>query len=728
MSTVKFKVLLPLVLFLLFLQNVGLGNNNTQQGKIDSLRKVIESEYTKVKSSELLKLSAKYSHQDMPRALAITEIALHRARQENNLEDQFHVQRERGFIFEENNRIKAALEEFQKAEIIANALNNNTHRLTIYTDLAIVNKKLGNYKNTTDYHSSTLYLAKEIGDLEMVEDSYHGLGSVYDVVGEYEKAIEYYFKSLAIAEKRKSNRGVVITLQNISNIYLKTKNHSQALANVERAYQLSQQTQDSLIIAGVLMDYGRILAKIGDRDLALIKLNNSLRITESHQNKVAMVKCLIEIADVYTQKGLLTTAEKYISRCFDYEEYIASKDRAKLYNKLGNLEQKLGLTDKAKEYFTTSLAFAGTFENSYLSQQNNYALYEIHREQGNTALALQFLETYNKVQDEILNNEKAQRIAEKRFQFEMEASQSKIQELALSRNRTILIGLSVTLLVIITFLFFTNKLKQRNNHHLKKMNEEIQYQNKKLTESNEVLRQFAYAAAHDLKEPLRNIGSFISLIRKRYGPSLNEEANNYMEFVVNGVKRMNDLLLDLLEFSAITTEKASSDLINLRGVIDEVVYSMHDKITATNAIIDYPDVMPKVKMKRLHLVQLFQNLVSNALKFNNGKPIIKVDAQIESDKDALLITLEDNGIGMEKEFEKKIFLLFHQLDKKKGYEGTGIGLTICKNIIEKYNGHIWFESELNKGTKFYIRLPLDPTNPNPAMREARPEMMLAEAN
>ena len=95
---------------------------------------------------------------------------------------------------------------------------------------------------------------------------------------------------------------------------------------------------------------------------------------------------------------------------------------------------------------------------------------------------------------------------------------------------------------------------------------------------------------------------------------------------------------------------------------------------------------------------------------------------IEKEMDTLLICVEDNGIGMEKEFEQKIFLLFHQLDKSKGYEGTGIGLTICKNIVEKYNGQIWFESELNRGTKFFIRLPLDPDNLSPQLKNLREEM------
>ena len=481
------------------------------------------------------------------------------------------------------------------------------------------------------------------------------------------------------------------------------------------------------MMAGVLIDYGKVLSKMENYDLALVKLNSALKLSQKLENPVIMVKALIEISDTYTQKGNLDVANDFFLKCFEFKDYISTKDQALLYSKLGTLNMRQGDLLEAKDFFIKSLALDSKLENSYLSQQNNYALYEIYRKEGNTEKALVYLENYDKLQKEILNSEKAQRVAEKRFQFEMDKSQKTIQNLALSRNRMILIGISVTLLVIITFLFFTNKMKQLNNSKLTNKHEEIQFQNKKLTESNEVLRQFAYAAAHDLKEPLRNIGSFISLIRKRYGQDMPDEANTYMDYVVKGVKRMNDLLLDLLEFSAITTEMAASDLVNLRAVLDEVVYSLNDKILTSNAIVDYPDHFPKVKMKRLHLIQLFQNLISNSIKFNSTNPVIKINAVLEEDKDTLLISVKDNGIGMEKEFERKIFLLFHQLDKSKGYEGTGIGLTICKNIVEKYNGQIWFESDLGQGTQFFIRLPLDPENPSKELKALRVQMKIEEA-
>jgi len=571
------------------------------QGRIDSLRTIFETEYHDKTASEILKIAAKQSFIDYDAAMALSDIALQKTRIEKNLQKQFYAHRERGFISEENNQLERALQEFEFAKSVANAMDDNRDRLTIYTDLAIVNKKLGNYKAATDYHSMTLYLAKEEGDLEMVEDNLHGLGSIFERVGDYEKALDYFLQSLEIAEKRESIQGRVMTIQAIAELYLKTKNNSQALENIENAFRLAESTNDSLIIANVLSDYGNILASLGDYDLALIKLNNSLRICESGNRKVAQARTMIEIADVYTQKGDLEKAKKFFMKCFEIEEYMPPKELASLYSALGNLEKRQEDFDKAKEYFDRSIVLLSTIKNSYLEQQNNYALYEIYKEEGNADKALGYLEGYNKLQEEILNNEKQQRIAEKRFQFEMDKTKSKLQSLAATQNKTLLIGTSVTLLMIITFMFFNNSLRKKNNQALKIKAAEIEDQNKKLTESNEVLKQFAYAAAHDLKEPLRNIGSFISLIKKRYGPDLNEEANGYMNYVVKAVKRMNDLLLDLLEFSAISTEKASNDIINIGNILDEVLYTLQDKIQEREARIEYKNDFPPIKMNRTHL-------------------------------------------------------------------------------------------------------------------------------
>ncbi len=671
----------------------------------DSLRHMVRLETAALETIYILKLAAQHSHKNTELAIFYTEMALDKARKSNKLEDLYQIYRERGFIYEENNLLHQALAEFENALNIANRLDNDSHRLSVYTDLAVLNRKLSNYKATTDYHTMTLFLAEQIGDKEMVEDSYHGLGTVYDIVGDYDKAIEYYFKSLAIAEERNSISGVIITLQNISNTFINTQNKEQALGNIERAYRLASSTSDSLTIANVLYDYGKILNKVGEHSKALEKHQAALEVYQTVQRKTAIVRSMIEISTVYTNMEQYDKAQEYFQLCFDkYREYLSNKDNAHLYNKQGYLFLKLNENEKAEEAFLKGLAISTKNDYKAISQENHHALYRIYREFGQTDKALVHLEESNKFQNYIQNNEKTQRIAEVQFQYEVEKSERRIQELRYSRNQLFFFGLSFFLTVIAAFLVYTNSIKVRNNKALLKRNEESEKQNRRLEESNQALRQFAYAAAHDLKEPLRNIGSFISLLQKKYGHQFNEEANSYMNFVTNGAKRMNNLLVDLLEFSTLTTQQASNELINLRSVIDEVVGNLQDVIVAQNALINYPDRMPSVRMKRIHLIQLFQNMVSNSLKFVDGQPEINI--QYFPEPEHILLMVEDNGIGINKDYEDKVFLLFQQLDKSKGYEGTGIGLTICKTIVDKYNGQIWFESGNIKGTRFFVRLPI----------------------
>ena len=234
---------------------------------------------------------------------------------------------------------------------------------------------------------------------------------------------------------------------------------------------------------------------------------------------------------------------------------------------------------------------------------------------------------------------------------------------------------------------------------------EIQLQNRRLQDSNEILHQFAYASAHDLKEPLRSIGSFTSIIAKRYLPLLPPEAIEYMSFVTGGVKRMESLLSGLLEYSTIIAEDhTATKAFNVQNVLDDVIKNLHSKIVEKGATIEYHNCATYLLVNRLHLIQLFQNLIGNALKFTSETPKITVNCAVQ--KQVFLISIKDNGIGIKHEHGDKIFKLFQRLSRAPQYEGTGIGLTICKNIVEKHNGKIWFESAEGQGTTFFISLPV----------------------
>ena len=671
----------------------------------DSLLQTVETEIKNLKALDILQLATQQSLKNLDLSIYYSEMALDLAKKENDLESSYRIYRERGFIYQENNHLRKSLREFENALTVVNQLDNDSHRLDTYTDLAISNRKLSNYKATTDYHTMALFLAQKNDDLLMVEYSYHGLGTLYELVGDFDKALEYYFQSLAIAEERKSTSGVVITLQNIANTYTKTDNSYQALETIERAYTLAGTTEDSLIIAEVLYDYGRVLHKAGKHSMALEKHLAGLEIYEKVGQKTSIVRSLIEISGIYTRMEKYNQAQAYFDLCFnDYKDYLSTKDNAHLYNKQAYLFQILDKTKKAEEAFLKGLDISIKHEYKVLSQENHFALYQIYRKNNETEKALSHLEASNKLLNYIQNNEKAQRIDEMQFQYEAEKRERKIQELQYSRNTVFYIGICLFLAIAAIFLFYTTGIKIKNNKALLKRNEEFEDQNRKLGESNQALSQFAYVAAHDLKEPLRNIGSFINLLQKRYGHQFGEEANGYMSYIKSGATRMNNLLVDLLEFSTLTTQEASDELINIRSVVSEVIGNLQTRIEEQKAIIKYPDKMPSVHMKRNHLVQVLQNLVCNSLKFVEGVP--EVSIQYFPEPDHILLMVEDNGIGINKDYKNKVFLLFQQLEKNKGYGGTGIGLTICKSIVEKYNGQIWFESGLLQGTRFFIRLPL----------------------
>ncbi len=275
----------------------------------------------------------------------------------------------------------------------------------------------------------------------------------------------------------------------------------------------------------------------------------------------------------------------------------------------------------------------------------------------------------------------------------------------LGHNRIFLaFGLGLSALIVFSLLRFLYLRQRKNQQSLELRNAELEAQVRALQESNDILRQFAYTSAHDLKEPLRNISGFVGVIQRRYAPLLPEEAQEFMGYITGGVSRMNNLLSGLLQYSTMQMEKhpTESESVDIEKVITEVKDNLQMAIVEKNATIQCLGSFPKIEMSYLHSTQLFQNLISNSLKFVTQTPIVQIGSQ-QTEKE-VIITVQDNGIGMKQEHSNKVFQLFQRL-RAGNEEGNGVGLTICKNIVEKYNGKIWFESTEGHGTCFFISLP-----------------------
>jgi PAS domain S-box-containing protein len=251
-------------------------------------------------------------------------------------------------------------------------------------------------------------------------------------------------------------------------------------------------------------------------------------------------------------------------------------------------------------------------------------------------------------------------------------------------------------LEVLSVAFVEALMRKRAELRLKKNLE-------KLAHSNRELQQFAYISSHDLREPLRMITSFLQLLEHRYRDQLDQDANEFIDFAVNGAKRMDMMINDLLEYSKITSKEREFNRIDLDKVLDETLMYLKVPIEENNAIITH-DPLPIINGDEKLMVQLFQNLISNAIKYRSKEtPLIHISSQIE--KGYHIFSVNDNGIGISEEHLNRIFTIFKRLHTKEEYEGTGIGLSIAQKIVEQHGGNIWAESELGKGTTFYFTIP-----------------------
>lgn len=240
-----------------------------------------------------------------------------------------------------------------------------------------------------------------------------------------------------------------------------------------------------------------------------------------------------------------------------------------------------------------------------------------------------------------------------------------------------------------------------------------------LQRSNSELEQFAYVASHDLQEPLRKVASFCQLLQRRYGGKLDERADQYIEFAVDGAKRMQGLINDLLAFSRVGRITRERTMVDLGEVIRQLVDSFSERIEETNAHVVAGD-LPSVRGEATLLSAMFQNLISNALKFRgSADPIINIEA--ERDGDMWKFSVHDNGIGIEPEYADRIFVIFQRLHPKDAYPGTGIGLAMCRKIVEYHGGTIWLKTDVDAGTTFEFTLPVAeedlPTTPTEVPHE-----------
>ena len=230
---------------------------------------------------------------------------------------------------------------------------------------------------------------------------------------------------------------------------------------------------------------------------------------------------------------------------------------------------------------------------------------------------------------------------------------------------------------------------------------------RELARSNADLEQFAYVASHDLQEPLRVVASFAQLLARRYEGQLGDDADEFIAYIVDGATRMQDLINDLLAYSRVSSRSQEFESTDLNEVVKRAITNARFSIEEAGGEVT-SDPLPTIHADADQLLQLFQNLIANAIKFRREGTSPQVHIGVEDGPEAVTVSVQDNGIGIDPQYSERIFTLFQRLHGKDKFKGTGIGLAICKKIVERHGGRIWVESQPGEGSKFILTLSKHP--------------------
>ncbi len=260
-----------------------------------------------------------------------------------------------------------------------------------------------------------------------------------------------------------------------------------------------------------------------------------------------------------------------------------------------------------------------------------------------------------------------------------------------------------TIALLVMVMQLASNIRDKEDE-LELSNVQMQLQTSELRRSNSDLEQFAYIISHDLKAPVRNISSFMNLLLNKYGPTMNDEAREFVNYSFTGSKRLERLIDDVLAYCRIGTNLPQPVPVNLNDVVKTIEFELRERLYDANASITINKDLPVISHVHASLMyHVFQNLISNGLKFNK-KEHPEIAINWTNSLNHYTFSVQDNGIGISKEYSTTIFQMFKRLHNEQDYDGTGIGLAICKKIVEYYHGEIWFESKDGEGTTFHFTI------------------------
>ncbi|MDX2245327.1 MAG: tetratricopeptide repeat protein [Bacteroidia bacterium] len=614
-------------------------------------------------------------------------------------------------IAEMKGDMNKALDYHKKSLEIRKKSNNRMQEAGSHTHLGITFSKIGMFDSALVYKMEALKIYEELEEMGGIAGVRNNMGIIFMEKGQYNKALENHLKALKIRRDLDDKRGMIASYQNIGEVFQKQGDLNRALMYYQQAMKIKLKSESRVEEANTYYAIGQIKELQTLYKEAKDYYSQSLTLFQEMGNTVAITSNLLGL-------GRVSKAEKNYSKAIGYfqEANLIQTETGDKSGKatsclaLGNVYLLTGESDRAENFLLQGLAISRQIGAAIIIRDAHLDLSNFYAKQNQFEKAFSYKSQYEHIKDSIFQEEKSRVIVDIQTEYELLEKENQIHELNLQREINqltrygVLISLAgIIILSLLAMIYIRYQIQTRANRVLAQQKQEIEAKNKELALSNLELDQFAHVVSHDLKQPLRTISNYSTLMERKFSNVFDANGQTFLNFVSEGVKNLHELVSDLLDYSQINQQLSSVEPVNMNDVVAGVLFTLRKQIRETKANVNVA-VLPTVLANNGGINQVMMQLISNAIKFVK-KDVPEVSVGYSFNGEEHVFSVKDNGIGIEPDYQEKIFHAFLRLHTNEDFPGTGIGLAIAQKIVAWHKGRIWVESVPGTGSTFYFTLP-----------------------
>lgn len=495
-------------------------------------------------------------------------------------------------------------------------------------------------------------------------------GVIYQEQVEVVSATAHFMKAVEALKglEKEYKREIAGVYMNMAILACHNKNYTESLEALGEATKYMEELDFHLGMFRCYHTYGNVYNELNDLDNAELFYRKSLKIVQKLDNPLGLANTYSNLSSVAEKRDDFDKALRLVRKSLTINQKLNSAAVIAVgYRRIGIIYFKSGQVDKGIEFLEKSYNLSTELGSSKEALTALNSLADACAKAGRFELAYDYRTRQNELKNTMFSEEKARVLSEMQVHNQLER-------------------------------------KQRETAILKESEERIREYADKLEESNQELERFARVASHDMKEPLRMIKSYLSLIKRKVDKIGDQDLNEYMFFAIDGADRMQTLITEILKLAAVQSKSHKMSEVDMNDVVFMAKNNLRQVIAERNVTVTVDADLPMIEGNMSLLTQLFQNLIANGIKYNRSEEP-RIDIKIEETENTYQFQVTDNGIGIEEAYFDQVFEMLTRLHNRTEFEGTGIGLATCKRIVERHKGKIWVTSEYGKGSNFQFYMP-----------------------